>query len=502
MSTQWAIFGDKSRFAFEYRFLPDPDGGKAATRLESASWGAFRIWVRNKNLCQHYLRGTGLQETTWYLAPLLRWLAENWDPLFHEERFPLPCDKSTARMAYVDSFRRYLGDTDPAVEAKGEAWFGWWQRHALRSCRQGGVFPDIFFRRLVDFTEISWGNFHLEGVGEDLYFTVPQGAVNLPVEQVAKPLLEGMMAAVSQLTERMAPDADLAALAARVAAITAPGRLSGRLNWYTGIIARVGGAVQALVKEIVAPEEGSGFIRRLSPAVAMFGSLTPEIGEKDLERLIHSYIVAHQGAGESDRLRQLISREPHFPDRDDPYDAGYDAALDLLDALDGEMPATAWIDVRTVCQELAILVKEVALDDSNIRGVAFAGESVTPTILINTAHLRNKQEEGLRFSIGHELCHILHDRLFGAEVSIASGPWAPANIEKRANAFAAMLLMPLDRVNQLIGAMEDALDSSKGITDLANRLLVSRSALVWHLYNLNKIDESQRSRLFYELNAA
>ena len=45
-----------------------------------------------------------------------------------------------------------------------------------------------------------------------------------------------------------------------------------------------------------------------------------------------------------------------------------------------------------------------------------------------------------RFTLAHELCHLIHDRGYGARLAIASGPWAPADVEQRANAFAAMLL--------------------------------------------------------------
>ncbi|MBF0143648.1 MAG: ImmA/IrrE family metallo-endopeptidase [Magnetococcales bacterium] len=494
MENGWQSFGDKSSFAFEFRLMNDPDKGQAATRLESASWGEFRFWVQGRNLCQHHHMGQIHQETAWYLSPLLIWLTDNWEPLFHEERFPLPCSKPNARMGYLDSLRRYLGDFDPAVERKGETWFDWWQRHALRSCRQGGLFPDLFFRRLIDFVEISWGNFPIEGVGEDFYFTAPQGSVSLSVGRVAKPLLNGLDTAISQLINKTNHDRDLESLAARVAIIKGPNRLQERLSWYTSIVSHAGEAVKSRIEKIIKPEEESGFISRLSPAVAMFGSLAPEIGESDMECLISRYIDAHDDTGDSDLLRPLIAQNPELPDRN-PFDAGYDAALAFLDAISESIPKSGWVDILSICNRLGILVDEVQLNDSNIRGAAFAGDSVRPTILINTAHPNNKENSGKRFSIGHELCHILHDRFFGGEISIASGQWAPVNIEKRANAFSAMLLMPLDLINDKIRALSVPLDTPDGIEILANQLQASRTSLLWHLYNLNKLDESQRAKL-------
>lgn len=495
MENEWQSFGEKSRFAFEFRLMDDPDMGQAATCLESASWGEFRFWVKSRNLCQHHHMGQVYQEVAWYLSPLPIWLTDNWEPLFHEERFPLPCSEPNARMGYLDSLRRYLGDFDPVVERKGEVWFDWWQRHALRSCRQGGLFPDIFFRRLIDFVEISWGNLSMEGVGEDFYFTVPQGSVPLPAGQVAKPMLDGLSAALSQLSNKISHDKELEFLAARVAVIKGSGRLQERLSWYASKIFHAVNSVRDRIEKIVVPEEEIGFVGRLSPAVAMFGSLAPEIGEPDMECLISRYIAAHDGSGDSRLLGPLVAQEPELPDRN-PHDVGYDAALAFLDAINEEsVRQSGWVDVLSICKRLGILVDEVQLNDSNIRGVAFAGGSVMPTILINTAHPNNQENTGKRFSIGHELCHVLHDRFFGGEVSIASGQWVPANIEKRANAFSAMLLMPLDLINDKITAMNVPLDTHDGIETLANQLNVSRKSLLWHLYNLNKLDESRRTEL-------
>ena len=50
-----------------------------------------------------------------------------------------------------------------------------------------------------------------------------------------------------------------------------------------------------------------------------------------------------------------------------------------------------------------------------------------------------------RFTLAHELCHMLHDRSYGARLAIASGPWAPWGIEKRANALLAGAGVPMRR---------------------------------------------------------
>lgn len=185
---EWQRFGDPSRFAIDFRFLPDPHNGRGSPPAQAASWGAFRLRVRGRNLCEHHAQGELHDAVTWYLLPLFTWLAENWDPLFHEQRLPEPMNANSTRHAYLRAVRATLGDTDPQVEFRAEAWQQWWHRHGLRSCREGGLFPDVFLRRMLDFVEISWGNQALPGAPTEFYFTAPFDTVYLEVAEVADPL--------------------------------------------------------------------------------------------------------------------------------------------------------------------------------------------------------------------------------------------------------------------------------------------------------------------------
>ncbi|MXW60154.1 MAG: ImmA/IrrE family metallo-endopeptidase [Acidimicrobiales bacterium] len=97
-----------------------------------------------------------------------------------------------------------------------------------------------------------------------------------------------------------------------------------------------------------------------------------------------------------------------------------------------------------------IRVNEVSLSDPELRAVAFVSDQHAPTIALNTSHRSAADPRARRFTLAHELCHLLHDRSYGASLAIASGPWAPLAIEQRANAFAAWLLMPPDRLKPAI----------------------------------------------------
>ena len=149
--------------------------------------------------------------------------------------------------------------------------------------------------------------------------------------------------------------------------------------------------------------------------------------------------------------------------------------------------------MRAICTRLGITIEEIALETGSIRGVALAGEEFSPKIVINLAHAYNSNEDGKRFTIGHELCHILFDRTRARRIAHVSGFWAAPGIEKRANAFAAYLLMPRDLITRNLG-YDNRLDSEE-IWRLADLLHVNESPLVEHLYNIDLIDGFERDRL-------
>jgi Zn-dependent peptidase ImmA (M78 family) len=173
------------------------------------------------------------------------------------------------------------------------------------------------------------------------------------------------------------------------------------------------------------------------------------------------------------------------------WEEGWRLAEELLDALS---PSGSWIDVEGLLAETAVPVRDVELADEEIRGLSIAGRQHRWTMCINPAYHDGNDDEIRRFTMAHELCHLLYDRGVEQKVAIASGPWAPKDVERRANAFAAMFLMPRDRVR---AACRDAgkLDTLDAIDKVARALHTSVTATLHHLSNLYVIDEGMRDRL-------
>jgi Zn-dependent peptidase ImmA (M78 family) len=141
---------------------------------------------------------------------------------------------------------------------------------------------------------------------------------------------------------------------------------------------------------------------------------------------------------------------------------------------------------------LKVTVRDVALGAEGPRGVALAGKGLRPTILVNKESPANERG-GRRFSLAHELCHILFDQDRARPLTHSSTPWASPSVEQRANAFAAMLLMPPNRARR--PAASGLPQLKHGIELLAGRLNVSRVALKHHLANLGEITPHERDFL-------
>ena len=207
--------------------------------------------------------------------------------------------------------------------------------------------------------------------------------------------------------------------------------------------------------------------------------------------MLRNALVEAHGGGDGERLAGLVEERRETP-LGVPHRDGERFAAELLEDLGGGGGGD-WVDVHAFCADLGIAVETLELNTDSIRGVAFAGADFSPSIIVNPAHHFNAQEAGRRFTVAHELCHVLFDRTRARRLAHASGAWAAPAIEKRANAFAAYLLMPPALVfRNLVGI--NKVDQEQ-VEMLAETLRVNRSPLVEHLYNIGQIDEVSREKM-------
>lgn len=507
MSMRWERFaGDTSTFAVRLSFHRDPDDGEAATPEMAESWGAFQLWVRGRNLCAHIDQGEELRSCHWYLLPLLEWLSGNWDPLFHEERPPIGKSRirTASEVSGIASASASAVDDDQI--GRFEQQYDWKERHTLRAARQGGIYPDVRFRRFRDQVEVSWTTNPLPGA-EDVEFMSPDGVEYLGPMSIAQPLYEILASASTRLHDRLPSSERYSALVESVESLRRFRRTEERAAWLAGLgnarqdfvtrwrdlrkrISRSGPS--HAVEAVFGRKGSSELVLDGCLAPLLFGSTSPTISEDDAASLADLLLESYEKSPD-DGLSHLVLDEP-IDVTQPPWQHGYDLAEELLDEVGRDL-ATSSTNLRAWLADWRVQVRELSLDDSELRAAAFVSPHHAPHILLNQNHWSAHMPRALRFTLAHELCHLLHDRSVGASLAIASGPWAPLAIEQRANAFAAWLLMPPDRLRPAIARTPSAINTHAGITAVADELEVSRSALVRHLFNLGEITEEDQDEL-------
>jgi Zn-dependent peptidase ImmA (M78 family) len=447
----------------------------------------------------------------WYLLPLFEWFAKHWEPLFHEERPPVDVAGASAWKSLQNSrFPPAAKERSPEEASEWQQkWSTWWQRHALQACREGGIFPDIVFRRWREQIEISWGPTRVAGQPEHFQFNYSEGFSRLTPTEVAEPVYEALGEGLEYLERQVQDSERFERLRQRLNEIpdTPVGR---RLMWVAGLgvdeesVSRGWEELDDCVEQI----DGAGADHLLEPpanelvvegspaAAMMFGTVAPDIGKADKLALLE-FVLSSTGSEET-RVDREAGHRPLGAER--VWEQGYDLALELLERFEVIENDTVCLDIEELIRNFDIRLEEKPLEDTKVRGVAIAGDNHRPGILINSSHISNGYRSGRRFTIAHELCHLFHARGLGDSLALVSGEWAPQDIEKRANAFAAMLLMPPVLVERALDEIDGELSDADDAIWMADRLGTSTTALLRHLNNTDYLDDATFEGIQLELD--
>ncbi|HEX8379945.1 MAG TPA: ImmA/IrrE family metallo-endopeptidase [Allosphingosinicella sp.] len=500
MTPDFTLFGDPSRFEIALRWRGDME--PRARRPSSYGWstGDMRITVAGSSITGN-ARGAARQSyVSWYLLPVATWLAENWGSLLHEAEFAWAERSSApAAAAVLRRMHSLIDARDPQAREDYRRAQVWRTAHALSSAASGGLLPNLFLRRYLDSIELSWTSGEPLFAPSEFRFTSEPGVAYLAVQDVAAPLWDALNWMVRTGEEHATGDSDAAALATVAQKLVEIGERTivdfaacriGRKVAEAATAAFKARGIEELFAEVRVV--GAPAIARFSPAVAMYGGLAPNLTEEDVETLSDVVADAYRRRGATDPLIGLVATDTGPPVRP-PHLEGSDLAVEMLEDPAVVPFVSSHVDVAGFLQEMGVAVMPYPLKTETIRGVSLAGEQLAPTIVVNTTSVYNASEHGVRFTLAHELAHLLYDRSMATSVGISSGPWAPAGIEKRANAFAAMLLMPRWLVLRAFG--DEAFADPEAISRAAESLHVGSSALLEHLFALELIDEYERDML-------
>lgn len=475
------LFGDKKTFALEVELTPDPDGGKYAFPEECISWGRLSIWINGLDICAPY----GIN---WYLLPTLEWLARNWAPLLHESKLPSPPKEGASPWEIRDEIRESLPFINEREAERQEClWYDWSARHGLASSVEGGICPDLLILRDQDSIALSWGPPSPAGLPEGLCFNNPRGNALIPLETASSTLYDFLISLTSQIAlkaeEEGIESGRISSLMETVRGIPSS-QSEEMILWLFGLTNRQEEArsLMARVKEVAGNSfkiltdglsftEGNLALQGSSLASMMYGSLSPEIVEQDAICLSRAILTPSNLKSAIPRLE--VERKAH------PYLEGYELAMSLHDYLSTDLATIRPVDIDKTIEKMGIDIASIELQDKATTGVAIVRAQGGSTVLINENNERNATAQGRRFTMAHELCHILIDHELGRPLALASGPWTSPKIEQRANAFAAMFLMPKDIIE---GILKDSPDVT--VTQVSSTMNTGKKATAQHMKNI------------------
>ncbi len=229
------------------------------------------------------------------------------------------------------------------------------------------------------------------------------------------------------------------------------------------------------------------------PVATLFGSLSPNVAAEDVGQLIGVLRKAAAPSGLDETLDALAekARADEFTDLGDGEAGG-----ELGDALAEHLPQEdGRVDIAGFVNGLGITVTAVPLSDGGVRAVTLLHDDGRAAIALNSAYDRGTGSHVLRFSLAHELGHLIYDCAASRRLAIASGPWTPRYVERRANGFAAGLLMPERLLRQHTGQDPGWPNEPAALARVASVLGVGVTALAERLKNVGMLSRSAADAL-------
>jgi Zn-dependent peptidase ImmA (M78 family) len=499
------LFGNRAKFALGFQLIADPDQGSPP--LRRVSWGQLQIWVSSRNLTagiSHDQSVVNCAEVP--LAPLVQWIAKNWDPMLHETRLPLP-SKSIGSAAWCVDCLGSLPDDDSELDKLLDARAEWRRRHGMGSCLPDFRIPDLHLRRVSSGIELSWDDREWRTIPNGISLQEPSGTVVLPAQEVANVLFDWAQSVALDL--QLLPES--AEFARQMLVLLESHRTDQaslrRLQWAAGQHLRQAaedarrlasftdsGMIEETIQVLLGLTDVGriGLVTPITIPAMLFRSASPELSTADLRRLSEAFAQLPV-IGESS-LAQYQQAGPPPSSPDIVFQDGYEKALEFRSALGlkPELPLLGECDLETVLfQRLGIVVQDLTLESVTIDGMAISSPGMAPLVGVNLSGRFSSTRWGRRMTLAHELCHLLYDLSDDNSVGIVSNSWAPELLEKRANAFAAMLIMPREALQASLPPNPRQW-TAEDLGDAMKQLGVGRTALMNHLHNLGFISHSER----------
>lgn len=476
--------GDKQKLAVELTLDQSPPSAVA-----ELGWGWLRVWLAGQCVWCQSVEASAVESeipapVCWTWVDLLHGLARIWPWLRLEEGYPLTISPEHPGKLLDVAEARWRDLAQGQAEAEEDELFDFRQRHDLSLLLRGIALPPLWWVKeggeavlwspeCPDPVRISqksalamW-----EEIGDFLHAALVDAEAPRAVEAIRR--WQGREQAVTKHFLPVATGMDWSALA----------ELAG-----TEVSDDIAGFLGYGAESPVVPDSSAAIGNELLMAARM---TTGYVGvEYQRQILLAIKQLPYSVTPELDALMRCV---PEFSSEIPAWQQGYDLAHWLRQQM--QIAPETLIKPEQWLQEWNVAVQSMELPVA-LDALAVWGPTHGPAIIYNTHSLsRSATLNGRRTALAHEICHLLVDRegaLPVAEVLRGASPrWA----EKRANAFAAELLLPREQVATAVVGSADMLAM---LSQLEKNFQVSRELICHQLFNSrigSQLSHDERQRL-------
>lgn len=444
------IIGDKARFAIDVSWKeecpPLGDDGQRAT------WALLQIFCNGQSLTRHVIRDKVQQDILGPASTIATWMLSNWPALMHEERVI-----GAPRASHGHELLEKLNDTE--WDTHEQELDTWWRSHNLRGANQGLQLPDILFWRKGSYITISWRNDPEPRTDLGIQFLPGNHWASFPASELDRVFRDFIHEVSKKIQSADEHSASRETILAGHEKIKAP--------WHQQLdtLASKLGRSENSLRTWLAPEQRSPeeMIKRFKSEygvepkayledkadteVAMAArSSSPAFTETDHVRLVKlkNKLSQHPPAKGLSSLRKKLGDELHLADIElrqggGEHQYGYRLARAVRQRLRNK---TQYLDIETYLDKIGIQILEEDFDDKTTDGVTLWGQDDHALIAINQNSPRAAVSWGRRAVLAHELYHLLIDSMDRHAFGECTNQFTPSPSERKANAFAAELLLP------------------------------------------------------------
>ena len=406
-----------------FEFEPDQDAER-----RSDGWGQGRLFLGGRPYW-FFNSEADPQPVEWTWVDFLEHIAEFWGSLVSEQAYPFEWLRESPHPGelWKVAERRWARMGDATADREEPALLAFERRHNLAAAWKGLGLPALTWLR----------------VGETVWLC-PEGG-----EPIRASYSECRTAILSLGNELAAAYANSSnpRVASAVSAWHTRGEIlqNNFLEWATGLtldqLKQIQeGQVGSVYWEVAAGsdwESGQVFEGELLAAARMTAGV---LDAEQISKVVR--IVRNLKKRRSDDLDVLTAAATAHVARKrarSAFAAGYDAANFLKGAsVDAKKK---FVDVSDLLSKLKVELVDVDLGTDKIDALAVWGGR-GPCIALNSSRAFVNSDKRTRMTLAHELCHLLIDRKNGLPFCEVLGGQVDDFIEKRANAFAAELLLP------------------------------------------------------------